>query len=61
MTERTCIKNSRLSALVEFEDGITVMPSKSYMKVGEVQEIKWSDGKVYEGYVIAIGKYEIQL
>ena len=58
MTERTCIKNSRLSALVEFEDGITVMPSKSYMKVGE---IKWSDGKVYEGYVIAIGKYEIQL
>ena len=53
------MKKSRLSALIEFEDGITIMPvmegMNSKLKVGEIQDVKWSDGKYYEGYVIAIG------
>ena len=58
MTERTCMRKSRLSALIEFEDGVTIMPVTEGMKlkVGEVQNVKWSDGKYYEGYIIAIGK-----
>ena len=47
------MRQSRLSALTEFEDGITIMPLTEEMelKVGELQNV---DGKYYKGYVIAI-------